>query len=73
MANAKVVRLTIPVTSPVPVVVAVAPILRVKELISKAPFVAEALALAKLSTPFTVISPAATLALVPLPLIPKLL
>ena len=50
----KLVRLTIPVTSPAPMVVALAPRVRVKVPIARLPFVAEGLALCKFSMPFTV-------------------
>ena len=75
MFTTKVVRLTIPVTSPVPVVVAVAPMLRTKgvEFISRQPCVEEALALLKFRIPFTVIFPSAIFEWVPAPLMVRLL
>jgi len=50
----KLVRLTIPVTSPAPTVVALAPKVSVKVPMARLPLIAEGLALCKFSMPFTV-------------------
>ena len=60
VVGTKLVRVTIPVTSPAPIVVADPPMVRVfiaePSHISRLPFVADGLALCRWSTPFTVIS-----------------
>ena len=66
-------RFTIPVTSPVPPVVAAVPMFKVKLLILRHPCVAEAFALFRLRTPLTVMSASAVLEFVPVPLMVRLL